>query len=106
MLGFDHAKTGGILIKKWKLPEDLGHMIRFHHAPKDAYDQQEAAIVHLADIMINALEIGSSGEKFVPGISPAAWNAVELPDNIFSEILDEAYLKTSELAGVLVSDTK
>jgi len=47
-----------------------------------------------------------SGKKFVPRISPAAWKAINLPETIFSEILDEAYLKTSELAGVLVSDTK
>ncbi len=106
VLGFDHAKAGGILIKKWKLPEDLGHMIRFHHAPENAYDQTEAAVIHLADIMVNALQIGSSGERFVSGINPAAWKAIELPETIFSEILDEAYLKISELTGVLVSDTK
>lgn len=35
VLGFDHAEVGGLLAKKWNLPEFLVDAIRYHHCPEE-----------------------------------------------------------------------
>ncbi|HON72598.1 MAG TPA: HDOD domain-containing protein, partial [bacterium] len=34
VLGFDHAEMGGLLAKRWNLPEFLIEAIRYHHSPE------------------------------------------------------------------------
>jgi hypothetical protein len=50
--------------------------------------------VHLADIIAHAMQLGSSGERFVPPLSPMAWDragmsAGQLPAAI--EQIDRQY---------------
>ncbi len=47
-LGFDHAKAGELLARKWKLPEPICEAIGRHHEPI-ASDQTLAGCVALAD---------------------------------------------------------
>lgn len=35
VFGFDHAEVGGLLAKKWNLPEFLIDAIRYHHSPEE-----------------------------------------------------------------------
>ncbi len=47
-LGFDHAKAGELLARKWKLPEPICEAIGRHHEPIES-DQTLAGCVALAD---------------------------------------------------------
>ena len=47
-LGLDHAMAGGVLIRRWDLPERLADAIGRHH---DAQAEGEAAILRLADML-------------------------------------------------------
>jgi putative nucleotidyltransferase with HDIG domain len=47
-LGVDHALVGGVLARRWRLPNRLAAAIERHHAP-DA--SQEAQMVRLADML-------------------------------------------------------
>ena len=47
-LGLDHALAGGVLVRRWGLPERLAATVERHHAP-DA--DGDAAIVRLADML-------------------------------------------------------
>ena len=73
MLGIDHTQIGGMLIKKWKLPMILQEALTYHHQPTLSQHVLEASIVHVADILINALTIGTSGERFVAPLIPEVW---------------------------------
>ena len=44
----------------------LEDMVQNHHDPQRSKNKMEASIVHLADIITNAMGIGTSGERFVP----------------------------------------
>ncbi|MCG6537393.1 MAG: HDOD domain-containing protein, partial [Syntrophales bacterium LBB04] len=85
VLGFDHTTIGAMLMQKWKLPVVLEQAVGYHHQPLLSQHPLETSIVHIADILINALMIGTSGERFVPPVIPEAWIEVRLPTEIFTK---------------------
>ena len=99
-LGFDHASLGRVLLENWKLPASLVETVAYHHNPEAAARFPiEAAVVHLADIIAHAMQLGSSGERFVPPLSPLAWeragmSAGQLPAAI--EQIDRQYREAVE----------
>ncbi len=79
VLGFDHAQIGEQLLRSWKFPASLIHAVGYHHHPLSAsIFQIEASLVHAADYVIHAMEIGSSGERFVPPLDKKAWERLNL----------------------------
>ena len=90
ILGGNHTLIGKYLLKTWKLPLELENNIFFHHNPSAAHDPIKAAIVHLADIMVNALRLGSSGERFVPDFDDKAWDNLDISPNIFETTIQHA----------------
>jgi HD-like signal output (HDOD) protein len=102
ILGYDHTRIGGLLSKRWKLPERLVNMIRHHHSPQKAADRIEAGIVHLADIITNALEIGSSGEHMVPPLDAAVWESLNIPTTTLAGIIETAEQHIYEMIKILL----
>lgn len=103
-LEFDHAKTGGMLLKRWKLPVLMEDAVRYHHAPQQARDPLEPSIVHLADIMAHAMGIGSSGERFVSPLDSGAWECIGLPVNVLDMIIQQADRHIDEIVRFFYSD--
>lgn len=88
VLGFDHAGLGGSLMAAWQLPPVFEEAVRCHHAPDQAVSYPiEAAVVHVADSIANALRFGTSGERYVPPIDPAAWSRLALPESSLEQII-------------------
>lgn len=78
--GFDHAEVGALLLRSWKVPDRLVDAVGFHHAPHAAREApRDAAMLHVADIVVNALALGSSGQRCVPPLDARAWDALGLP---------------------------
>ncbi|MBW2673328.1 MAG: HDOD domain-containing protein [Deltaproteobacteria bacterium] len=103
-LDFDHAQAGGLLLKRWKLPPLIEHAVQYHHTPLKSRDRLEPSIVHLADIMANAMEIGSSGEHFVPPLDSGAWECIGLSVNVLDVIIKQANRHIEEILGFFYSD--
>ncbi len=90
VFGFDHAHVGHALMDQWKLPPSLREAVAHHHYPERATRfPVETAVVHVADVMANALDLGSSGESAVPNLSGKAWETVGLPDTVVADVLEE-----------------
>ena len=50
--GFTHADIGAWIADKWRLPDSLHEVIRYHHIPfHDGPKPSIAAVVHLADVI-------------------------------------------------------
>jgi len=101
ILGFDHSMIGGLLLKKWKLPVTLENSVKYHHSPQESKDPLEPAIIHIADIMTNAIGRGSSGERFVPALNPDAWKSLELSPNILSSTIKQMERQIEEIIQLL-----
>lgn len=87
--GVDHAQIGARLANNWNLPESLGKMIGKHHFPGQNSSLPETSIINLADIIVNALEIGNSGEYFVPTLEPTVSQALKLDKEILQPVINE-----------------
>jgi HD-like signal output (HDOD) protein len=89
-LGCRHTDIGKYLLREWRLPPALESNIFYHHNPSNAPDPISAAIVHLADIIVNGLGMGSSGEIFVPPLDCEAWDRLGLSTSSFQVAIGQA----------------
>jgi hypothetical protein len=63
--------------------------VAFHHAPNQSASKLDAAVVHIADHLVNAMGIGSSGEQFVPPLDDKAWAALGLDADALAKIVED-----------------
>ena len=103
VLGWDHAEVGGALLKKWNLPEKMVEGVRYHHNPSSApYFPLEAAVIHVADIVAQTMDLGSSGERYVPPIDSKAWDRLGLPSSMLSSVVTQVSLQVDDLAEIFL----
>ncbi len=97
VLGFDHAKLGAMLLKKWKLPDEIVANVYYHHMPSiSSTNIVGPSIIHIADIISHALQFGSSGERFVPALNEKAWAALDLDIEIISPAIEQLNVQHAE----------
>ena len=88
VLGFNHAEIGKLLAEKWNLPIKLGQVIAHHHRPEYAGSFiMEASIVHLADILCRALNMGYGGDNKIPPLHKPAWESLRIKTEAFESIM-------------------
>ena len=74
VLGCDHAEVGAALLTDWGIRGPAVAATAYHHKVSMAEEHRRAvAVVHVADVVVAALQLGSSGEHLVPCFDPAAW---------------------------------
>ncbi len=90
VLGFDHGQVGEALLDQWNMPPSLREALHFHHNPRRASRYPvETAAVHVADIMSIALHFGQGGERYVPPLSPEAWDALSIEPTLLRSCVEE-----------------
>jgi hypothetical protein len=57
--------------------------------------------VHVADLLVNALGVGTSGERFVPPLDPRAWEATGLSAGCLEVVSTQAVNQINTLAILL-----
>lgn len=104
VLGFDHTQVGQALLKTWRLPPVQQAVVAHHHTPRRTLEYAaEVNTIHLADILVNALRLGSSGERFVPPLEARSWSALELEHSELGMILDRLNEEYEAIAEVFLS---
>jgi len=104
IFSLDHATLGGHLLNRWQMPPSLEDMVRYHHEPQKSKNQVEASLIHLADIMANAMGIGSSGERLIPPLHQEAWVRLGLTPNILSLAIEQADYQLEDVFKVIYAD--
>lgn len=99
-LGCRHTHIGRDLFNKWKLPYSLENGTYYHHMPSRASDPQKAGIVHLADICVHGLGLGSSGETQVPPLDDKAFESLNITPGMLKSALSQAMLQLNVLENV------
>jgi HD-like signal output (HDOD) protein len=89
-LGCNHTHLVRQLLQQWKLPMVLENNVFYHHSPSEAQQPIPATLVHLADVITNSLGIGTSGERYVPPLDNAAWEALGLSPTCFDVAIKQA----------------
>ena len=107
VMGADHAGVAGMLMEVWKLPEMLQEAVAYHHMPNQAPHYPTAAsIVHVADIIANAMELGTCGDYYVSPLNAKAWEILDLPTNLLSSIVEQVDRQANEAVAMFLGQIK
>ncbi len=89
IMDFCHTDISTPLLKSWKFPEGLSNMINYHHTPMEFPNPLEPAIIHVADILSNVVEISRGGMYVIPDLDPDAWELLGLDASVLHEAVEE-----------------
>jgi HD-like signal output (HDOD) protein len=89
VMGFTHARVGGLLLAAWGFPESLEMAARLHHGPVEGEHDFTAMVVHVADNIANALAIAQGSQFALPGAASGAWERLGTPVESLEEICRE-----------------
>ncbi|MBW1851084.1 MAG: HDOD domain-containing protein [Deltaproteobacteria bacterium] len=90
VLDYNHAEVGELLAERWNMSSKLTNVIAYHHKPGLAGRfSREAAIVHLADILCRAMDMGSGGDNKIPPLDKEAWENLQLKVSAIEPIAEE-----------------
>lgn len=104
LLGFDHADLGGGLLKRWGVPANIAALVQFHHRPSQTEDyQRDATIIHLADIMAQALNYGLNAERVVTCLDTEAVDVIELPLNELETIIKQTNRQLDTILPIMMA---
>lgn len=90
ILGRCHTWFARELLRKWHLPAALQEAVAFHHAPNKAEDRIAAALVQMADLIVNAMGWGRSGEFSPVGFDGDLWNQIGIPNSVLPVAIRQA----------------
>jgi HD-like signal output (HDOD) protein len=104
VLGYDHQQIAETLMRQWKYPVNLAQAVAYHHQPAATrIAPEEAAVVHLSDHLVNAMQIGSSGERYVPPLNQKAWEVLKFSPDVLGSIVGKIDEQIEAVQDVFLS---
>jgi HD-like signal output (HDOD) protein len=102
-LGYTHEHIGTGLLRLWGLPEDVVQTVRFHHRPSRAPAQFQigADLVHVADVVASAVQIGNGGERSANPLDPEAWDRLGLSASALEPIVSRLSSQVSAAVALM-----
>lgn len=105
VIGFDHSMVGAELMEAWNLPESMRDAICYHHRPSLSLNYaDDAGIIHVSDLIVNALELGSSGESDIPQLDEQAWESLDLSQFVLPDAVDQLENQYREAVDIFLED--
>lgn len=86
VLGMNHQQVGLMLGEAWTFPPLIQRAIGYHHAPEPDDLGELASIVHVANAIVHALDLGACADAQVPPLSGAAWASLRLEGDMLRAI--------------------
>ncbi len=103
-LGVTHADVGAALLERWNLPTTLSDAVRNHHVlGAEPECSIEVAVVHVADLLVNAMSMGSSGTRLVPELNDHAWERVGLEVSDISSLSESTAETFGDVAAIFLA---
>lgn len=72
IFGYTHAEAGSALARLWKLPTDIISGINAHHTPESGDDGEIGDLIHIAEVLSHALDLGNAAQNCVPNVAEIA----------------------------------
>jgi HD-like signal output (HDOD) protein len=92
-LGFTHCEAGEKICLKWQMPDLVTDISKNHHNPQNSRFPLQCSVVHLAEVIVNAVEIGCSGEKLVLPLDEYSWEILGLSSNAVPVIIRQLQIE-------------
>jgi HD-like signal output (HDOD) protein len=105
VMGFGHDRINAWLSDHWRFPVRLRDGLAWHHQIGSATHYPEvAAVVHIADFIVRALEVGSGGDDHISYLDQKALKVLKLQLPDLEKIFDELEPDLVELSGFTPTD--
>lgn len=105
VIGFDHSMVGAELMSAWNLPVPMCDAVCYHHRPSLSLNYSEdAAIIHISDLIINALALGTSGESDIPQLDELAWEGLGLSQYVLPDAIAQLESQYTEIVNLFLED--
>ena len=102
VIGFNHSDLGSVLVRFWNLPPSLEEVVAYHHSPREARRYPiETSVVHVADIIAHAMQMGNSGEQYIPSLDEKALELIGIPLSVLSPTLDQLEREVKDIVQSL-----
>ena len=62
----------------------------------------ESAILHLADLIVHGLEMGNSGDGYVPSLDPQAWNRLGMTPAQIPQVVTQLDRQAEEFLPLML----
>jgi putative nucleotidyltransferase with HDIG domain len=103
ILGIDHVDAGVALADHWNFSSTMRQAIAYHHAPDIHGAGFLAAIVHVANAIVHALDLAGEDDELVPRVSSVAWDAMGLNEEAYLHLFRETELQFGEMSTILMA---
>ena len=103
ILGIDHIDAGVALADHWNFSSTMRQAIAYHHAPDIHGAGFLAAIVHVANAIVHALDLAGEDDELVPRVSSVAWDAMGLNEEAYLHLFRETELQFGEMSTILMA---
>lgn len=101
VLGIDHMRIGQLLAEQWRFPESLVLAIAGHHDPAMIQHNAHAAVAHVANAIVIALDVDPDASALVPPIDETAWRRFVASTDDLLVILRHVNAQVEAAAGLL-----
>ena len=102
VMGIDHVVAGAALAEHWNFSDTMKTAIAYHHDPDADGAGILAALVHVANAIVHALDLSGEDDDMVPAVSAAAWAALGLNQEAFMHAFRETELQFEEITLLLM----
>jgi putative nucleotidyltransferase with HDIG domain len=103
VLGIDHVDAGVALADHWNFSNTMRQAIAYHHAPDIHGAGFLAAIVHVANAIVHALDLAGEDDELVPRVSSVAWDAMGLNEEAYLHLFRETEVQFGEMSAILMA---
>jgi putative nucleotidyltransferase with HDIG domain len=103
VLGVDHVDAGIALAEHWNFSDTMRQAIAWHHAPETPGAGFLAAIVHVANAVVHALDLAGEEHELVPTLSSVAWDAMGLNEEAYLDLFRETEQQLEEMSAILMT---
>lgn len=97
VMGIDHVSVGLVLAMQWEFSDAIQDAISGHHQPDNKDLNPVAAIVHVANSIVHALDLSGTEDDLVPILSQQAWETLALSEADYMAIFRETELRFNAL---------
>lgn len=104
VLGLDHAAVGRALAAHWKFPDLIQRAIAGHHAPPRDDAGDIAGVVHVANVIVHALDLGGDPDEQVPPLAQEAWGALRLDAAGLRRVFADTEAQFEQACQILTAD--
>ncbi|MFZ6752697.1 HDOD domain-containing protein [Undibacterium sp. Dicai25W] len=102
ILEVDHIEAGVVLAHLWNFSDAVQDAIKGHHNPDIPGINALASVVHVANVIVHALDLAQQENELVPLLSAHAWDTLGLNEAEYIAIFKETEMRFEALNQIFI----